>query len=390
VAWTATGGAALAGALGLVGLDDLRALVDRTGNATVALVGLMWLSAVLDASGAFRAAAHAIARRSGGSGPRLFVGLGVLTAAATAFIANDGAILVLTPIVVELAALLGMERAATVAFLFATGFLCDAFSIVLPTANLTNLILVDVTRIDGGLFLSRMIPSALAVLVVSMAVLYAQSRGAIPSQIAVEALGAPPRFPRRSLVITVAAAVVLAAGYLVGARARLPVGAVVLTVAAALAVAESRALGGTVPFWRTARALPFSVVVFANAMFLVVGAVARRAGALPPSLVPAHDARGIFAVGGAVSLACAVGNNLPMFLMSLGLLPAGDGTLALAALVGANVGEKLTPIGSLATLLWLDLLRRHRVTVSWAEYVKLALFPTVAATLAALALLAVL
>lgn len=389
VAWTATGGALLAAALGLVGVEDARALVDRTGNATVALVGLMWLSATLDASGAFRAAAHAIARRSDGSGPRLFFGLGLLTAAATAFIANDGAILVLTPIVIELAQLLALPRAATVAFLFATGFLCDAFSIVLPTANLTNLILVDVTRIDGGLFLARMIPASLAVLAVSLGVLYAQSRGAIPARISVEALGPKPRFPRRSLIITVVAAVVLGAGYLWAARARLPLGAVVLAVAAAIAVAESRAIGGTVPFARTLRGLPFGVVLFANAMFLVVGAVARRAGSLPPSLTPSATVMGLLAVGAAVSLACAVGNNLPMFLMALGLLPAGDGTLALAALVGANIGEKLTPIGSLATLLWLDLLRRHGVSVSWGRYVALAALPTIAATLAALAVLAI-
>jgi arsenical pump membrane protein len=136
------------------------------------------------------------------------------------------------------------------------------------------------------------------------------------------------------------------------------------------------------------------VVLFANAMFLVVGAVAKRAGSLPPSLTqsltPSPTVMGLFAVGAAVSIACAVGNNLPMFLMALGLLPAGDGTLALAALVGANIGEKLTPIGSLATLLWLDLLRRHRVTVSWGRYVTLAALPTITATLAALALLALL
>jgi arsenical pump membrane protein len=394
VAWTATGGAVLAAALGLIDLDDARALVARTGNATVALVGLMWLSATLDASGAFRAAAHAIARRSGGSGPRLFIGLGLLTAAATAFIANDGAILVLTPIVIELAELLALERAATVAFLFTIGFLCDAFSIVLPTANLTNLILVDVTRIDGGLFLARMIPASLAVLAVSLGVLYLQSRRAIPARVSVEALGAPPRFPRRSRAITIGAAVVLGAGYLWAARAHLPLGAVVLVVAAALAVAESRALGGTVPLVRTVRGLPFGVVLFANAMFLVVGAVAKRAGSLPPSLTqsltPSPTVMGLFAVGAAVSIACAVGNNLPMFLMALGLLPAGDGTLALAALVGANIGEKLTPIGSLATLLWLDLLRRHHVTVSWGRYVTLAALPTITATLAALALLALL
>ena len=115
IAVAAVLGAAASLVLGLVSLRDVVHVLRLTWNATLTLVGLMLLSATLDANGAFRAAAHAIARRARGDGRRLFVGLALLTAGAATLLANDGAILILTPIVAELAAALAFAEAQTIA-----------------------------------------------------------------------------------------------------------------------------------------------------------------------------------------------------------------------------------------------------------------------------------
>jgi arsenical pump membrane protein len=140
--------------------------------------------------------------------------------------------------------------------------------------------------------------------------------------------------------------------------------------------------------------LPWEIVIFATSLFVVVTAVsdagAGRALGLaldPMGLPPLH---GLVRAGLLVSALCAVGNNLPVLLTTLLALKwmGAPEPLPHAALLGANVGSKLTPIGSLATLLWLDLLRRRGIGVSWGRYVLLAALPTAAALAAGLAALA--
>jgi arsenical pump membrane protein len=68
----------------------------------------------------------------------------------------------------------------------------------------------------------------------------------------------------------------------------------------------------------------------------------------------------------------------------------GDTKPLLAALVGGDIGPRLLPIGSLAGLLWIDLLRRHRVNIGIGRFVRLGtivLIPTLSLSLALLQLM---
>jgi arsenical pump membrane protein len=388
VAWPAAVGAMLMLALGLVSVRDVETVVLRTWDATLALVGLMLLSSLLEANGTFRAAAHQVARASKGSGWRLFIGLALLTAVATVIVANDGAVLILTPVVADLAELVELPAAATLGYLFATGFLCDALSTLLPTANLTNILLVDTLHVHTSAFVAKMAAPWLATFAAAAVALAAQLAGVLPRRFSLAALGEPPHLSAASARATGAALAALLVGYSLAAFARIPLGVVVVTVAALLAVAEHHT--GTLDARACLRALPWSIVVFATALFVVVTGVAHTglAGALelPSGGLPAA----VFHVGVKVSVLAAIGNNLPVLLMVIIGMSSGGAPLgqAYGALIGANIGSKLTPIGSLATLLWLEVLRKRGVRVSWGRYVVMAAVPTVAATLAALGVLA--
>ena len=387
VAWPAAVGSFLMLLLGIVSYADVESVVARTWNATLALVGLMLLSSVLEANGAFRAAAHQVALRAGGSGRKLFVGLALLTAIVTAALANDGAVLILTPIVADMAEIIVLPEAATLAYLFATGFLCDALSTLLPTSNLTNILMVDTLHIGAVSFFVHLVAPWLATLVMATVALGLQFWGALPKSFDTQKLGAPPKFPARSLRATLVALTLLLIGYGAAERIHLPLGVVVLIVAVALALFEHR--NRTVDALACARSLPWSIVVFATALFVIVTGVAQTGlgrelwvgNASPGSLVR---------MGLTVGVLTAAGNNLPVLLMVLiafaaGGAPAGQ---AYAALIGANIGSKLTPIGSLATLLWLEILRQRGLRVGWGRYLTLAFVPTAVATLAALGMLA--
>jgi arsenical pump membrane protein len=81
-------------------------------------------------------------------------------------------------------------------------------------------------------------------------------------------------------------------------------------------------------------------------------------------------------------------NNLPAALIAasaLGSLAPGieRSDLAAAVIVGVNLGPNLTTIGSLATMLWLVLMRRRGVEVSTLTYLRVGTVRTVPALLAA-------
>ncbi|MCW5807273.1 MAG: hypothetical protein KIT31_33265 [Deltaproteobacteria bacterium] len=392
IAWFALGGALICGALGLVSFADLEQIATRTWDAALALIGLVLISAVLDANGAFRAAAHRVARAGGGSGMRLFWGTCGLAFATTSVLANDGAILLVTPIVADLMRRLACPPRTAIAFLFATGFVCDALSTLLPTSNLTNILLVDTLGVGTFAFVGRMALPTLAMFGVAVVVLTIQFGAAIPRTYAVDALGDPPPFARASARATMAALVALVLGYIIAALVRFPLGVVIVAVAIALAAAEHH--HGTFGLRRAARHIPFGIVTFAASLFVIVTAFFNTGGdalvarALAPT--PTHELANLLAAGVFVGAAAAIANNLPVFLISLlALERLGEvHALPFAALVGANVGAKLTPVGTLATLLWLGLLRQYGIRMSWWRYVALAIVPVALTLLAGLVMLA--
>src|SRR5690606_8036765 len=102
IGWSATIGAALALACGLVRPGDVAAVWQLVWNATATLIAIIITSLVLDRAGFFEWCALHVARWGAGSGLRLFVLIVLLGAAVSALFANDGAALILTPIIMEM------------------------------------------------------------------------------------------------------------------------------------------------------------------------------------------------------------------------------------------------------------------------------------------------
>ena len=370
----AIGLAALGGA---VELADLRAAVDAQWRAYVTLASVMTMTSAAERIGLLERLASIIEPYTRGPVLRAFRVTFALSAVLAAVLSNDAAILLVTPTVIALLRTVYPKRHPHFLAPFAIAVFVSAGVAPLVISNPMNLIFAEHAGIDFNRYSLTMVPVAIAGWIVAYAVLAWYFRG--PLSDPAPALGAwPERKPLSQaalIVLAVVLAVLLAYPVMAYLDAPLwPVAASGAAVCAATSLLEGhgpRALLRGV----TWSIFPFLLGVFVLALALerigVVGWLASLYGSTP---LP------IATIGTASALGSAVLNNHPMSVLNaFALDPAPDPghTRAFAALIGGDLGPRLLPLGSLASLLWYDLLRRHRIAVHVTTFVKLGLLLTV-------------
>jgi arsenical pump membrane protein len=311
----------------------MSAISDAAGQAwpPFALVaGLLCVGAVAEAEGLFAAAAGRVTR-PGRTALGVLAGLLLLDAAVTAVLNLDTAAAFMTPLMLYAARGLGVGEAP---FLYGAVLMANAASLLLPGANLTNLLVLAEEPESGATFIARTLPAALAAAVVTGAGLLWWAHRTREHPVAVE----PPRAPAfrpgpGTLAVVVAAALVVALP-----RPALPVlGVGLLTGAVAVGRAE-------LDLARLRRAVGPASLLALLAVAIGLGTLARDWSALDDALSGlARAPTTAVAAGASVAV-----NNLP----AATLLSAHPPAHPRALLLGLDLGPNLAVTGSLSALIW--------------------------------------
>ena len=304
------------------------------------------------------------------------------------------AALFLTPIVIAMLLALGFSKGTTLAFVMAAGFIADTASLPLIVSNLVNIVSADFFGLGFREYASVMVPVDIAAIVATLVMLHLYFRKDIPQNYDMallkspaEAIKDPATFKTGWVVL-----LLLLVGFFVLEPLGIPVSAIAAVGALILFVVAKR--GHAINTGKVLRGAPWQIVIFSLGMYLVVYGL-RNAGLTEylSGVLNVLADNGLWAAtlgtGFLTAFLSSSLNNMPTGLVGALSIDGSTASGVINAAIGCDLGPKITPIGSLATLLWLHVLSQKNMTISWGYYFRTGIImtlPVLFVTLAALAL----
>ncbi|MBB3129967.1 arsenical pump membrane protein [Paenibacillus rhizosphaerae] len=389
-----TAGAFILLAAGVVPLTDLITIFNIVSGAAVTILSTIVMSLVLDSVGVFRWVALNLIERVNGSGRKLFWYVILLCFLMTIFFNNDGSILITTPIIIQICSMLKLKPHQKIPYLLSGALIATASSAPIGVSNLANLIALNIVGLDLNSYtLIMFIPSMIGIATIAL-LLYLYFRKQIPvtisrnpardySLVNIHPLQQPTE--TRTQIdwwlfrVSICIVVLFRAGFFLAASLGIPLEYVAITGAALIVF---------VRWFRTKTGIkdivtktPWHILLFAFSIYIIVKSLdnAGLTAALINGLQPfagMGEASLIAAFGLLLTLLSNIVNNLPsvmigtLAVLGMGLDPQHVHLAYMATIIGSDIGSLLTPVGTLATLIWMFMLRSSKIHITWKQYMR--------------------
>lgn len=405
----ATLGAIIVFLSGAVSFTDLIDISSKVTGAAITIIATIVMAIVLESFGFFSWTAALMLKLSKGSGTRLYWYTLLLCFLMTLFFNNDGSILITTPILILILKQLGLKNRQMIPYLLSGALIATASSAPIGVSNIVNLIALKIIGMDLYLQTEMMfVPGVIGLFFLSC-LLYIVFKKDIPQSIRVHSfsitLQKSPYHPlkksnenlfnqQKKLMISMLIFVFLVR--------------ISLFIASYIGISVSlvAVLGSIILLiWRwiqlkknpkdVVRKIPWHILVFAFAMYVIIyglhniGLTELLIAHLRP-LVNDSLLHASLTMGMITAFLSNIFNNHPALMVStmalteMGLEPLIMKTVYMANIIGSDIGSLILPIGTLATLIWMHILKRNKIFISWLDYIKVTLIvipPTLIFTL---------
>ena len=371
--------------LGLIGPADAFFTLVRDWNTFLFFLGMMGLSALAEAAGLFDWLAVQAARFAGKSAARLFLNVFLLGSLISMLLSNDATALILTPIVYVLVTKL---RLPVLPYLFACTFIADTASFLLPVSNPINIIIISRLPLDLLTFLRLLFLPSLVVIGLNIGIFFLLYRKQLKGTFDIQRLPSAEESVKHKAFFryTCWVLAVVAFAYVMASAVQWPLSLVALGGAVLLLI------GGL--SWRrtslrqVASRISWSIFGFIGGMFIVVRAIEDTGlttmfGNWLLRLSGGTSFGAVLVGTAGAALGTNLINNVPMAVVMVSALegiqhaaPAIQHGFIAATIFGCDLGPNLTTVGSLATVLWLLILRQRNVDVSGLDYFKVGVVVT--------------
>jgi arsenical pump membrane protein len=381
----AMAGAALLLLLGLISPADAFYTLARDWNTFLFFLGMMAISALAEAAGLFDWLAAQAARFAGKSAARLFLNVFLLGTLISAVLSNDATALILTPIVYVLVTKL---RLPVLPYLFACTFIADTASFLLPVSNPINIIITSRFPLDLWTFVRLLFLPSLVVIAINVGVFFLLYRKQLKGTFDIRRLPSAQQSVKHKAYFRYTCGVLVAVSlaYVIASAVQLPLSLVALSGALVLFVGAI--CWKQISLQQTAKRISWSIFGFIAGMFIVVRAIEDTGLTTTFGNWLIHLSGGTsFGAVMVGTIGAALGtnliNNVPMAVVMISALggiqqaaPALKHGFVAATVFGCDLGPNLTTVGSLATVLWLLILRQRDVDVSGLDYFKVGVVVT--------------